>query len=65
MWALVYIRLLFPMEGVYEVDSQMLGTYKQFAQCFKERENFIVEQTNQLDGYPKPNTQVVCIRMEK
>ena len=61
MWVLIYIKLLFPMDGTYEVDTQIFGQYVNFSKCFQAREELILEM-GQLNGFPKPNTQVVCIR---
>lgn len=58
MWVLVYIQLLFPND----ISAIMLGKYDTLSECFDNREQFILEQTGEYDGYPKVGTQLVCIR---
>ena len=64
MWVLVYIKLLFPEVGFYDVDAQLYGQYNSFEKCSMAREMLILEQ-GYIDGYPAPDTQVVCIRTEQ
>lgn len=64
MWVLIYIQLLFPNTGYYDVDVQILGEYESWVDCFKDREHFVMETTGEYDGYPKPGTQAVCIQTE-
>jgi hypothetical protein len=61
MWVLVYIQLVYPSIGFYDIDSQILGEYDSFVECFTDREYYIIEQTGKYDGFPKPGTQAVCI----
>ena len=63
MWVLIYIQLIFPSTGFYDVDAQMLGEYEDFSTCAMDREYFILDQGN-ITGFPAPNTQLVCIRTE-
>ena len=64
MWVVIYIQLLFPSPGIYYTDTQILGQYKTMEKCFHARELYILD-TGRIDGYPKVNTQVVCIRVDK
>jgi hypothetical protein len=61
MWILVYIKLLFPEPGLYDVDAQIYGTYKTFDKCAMSRDMVILDQ-GYIHGYPAPDTQFVCIR---
>ena len=64
MWVLIYIQLIFPNTGYYDIDVQMLGEYETLTECFMDREYFVIEQTGNTDGYPLTGTQAVCIRTE-
>jgi hypothetical protein len=61
MWVLVFVKLLFPEPGFYDVDAQLYGQYENFADCSKARELLIIDM-GYINGYPAPDTQVVCIR---
>jgi hypothetical protein len=61
MWVLVFVKLLFPEPGFYDVDAQLYGQYEQIDDCFKARELLIIDMGS-VDGYPPVDTQVVCIR---
>lgn len=63
MWALIYIQLVFPTPGTFDVDAQMYSTYKTVNRCFEAREELLLEK-GRVDGYPKVNTQVVCVRLD-
>jgi hypothetical protein len=63
MWALVVIKLLSPLESSHSVDAKLYDTYYSFDKCAMAREELILD-TGKLDGFPKPNMQFVCVRVE-
>ena len=63
MWALIYIKLIFPQVGYYDIDAQMYGTYETMEECFYWREALILD-LGHISGYAPPNSQVVCVRTE-
>ena len=64
MWVLVYVKLLLPEVGFYDVDAQIYGQYENFEKCSMGREMLLLDM-GYIDGYPAPDTQVVCIRTEQ
>ena len=61
MWGLVYIKLLFPEPGFYEVDAQMYGQYESMEECFENRDMLLLDM-GYINGFPPIESQIVCIQ---
>jgi hypothetical protein len=61
MWVLVYIKLLFPEPGFYEVDAQIYGQYESMEECFESREMLLLDM-GYINGFPPIESQIVCIQ---
>lgn len=64
-WALIYIKLLFPETGYFDVDATFMGSYATFNECAMDREYFIMHEQKSENGFPLEGTQVVCIRYKE
>lgn len=45
------------------VNSKIIDVYQDFNQCAADREQIIYEVLRGVNGFPPPNTQMVCIRL--
>jgi hypothetical protein len=63
MWVLVYVKLLFPEVGFYEVDAQIYGQYGSMDKCFESRDMLLLDM-GYINGYPPIESQIVCIQTE-
>jgi len=62
MWVLVFIDIVIGTTR-FDVETESLGVYQTISQCFHTRDAFILQQ-GRVNGFPKPNTQFVCVRLD-
>jgi hypothetical protein len=64
MWILVVVQLVWGSSSTPMVNSEVYGKYYSMEQCLQKRE-FVVGKIGRVNGFPKPNNQVVCIRAQR
>lgn len=67
LWVLVLtVVTMIPSEWEpIGVNSKIIDVYQDFNQCAADREQIIYETLGSVNGFPPPNTQLVCIRLEQ
>lgn len=64
MWILVVVQLVWSSSSTPMVNSEVYGKYYSMEQCLQKRE-LVVGKIGRVNGFPKPNNQVVCIRAQR
>ena len=63
MWVLVVIQLVWGSSNP-TVNAEVYGKYHSMNECMMKRERLLVNM-GRVDGFPKPNNQIVCIKAQR
>ena len=64
MWVLVVVQLVWGSGSTPMVESEVYGKYYSINECMQKRER-VVRNIGRINGFPKPNNQVICIKAQR